>query len=140
MSSASGIEHAPRSASKVQSAWLSSQTRLARAPLALAGAAPLVAGALLALQSWLLAGVLDAALVHSASRGQLLRAHAPALLDTILETRPDRRLALDTDTVLSPDSDEAALRAAGAVVAAVDAALVGPSPRVFCAVRPPTDR
>ena len=72
-----------------------------------------------------------------ASRGQLLRAHAPALLELILETHPHKRLALDADTVLSPDSDEAALRAAGAAVAAVDAALVGPSPRVFCAVRPP---
>ena len=35
--------------------------------------APLAAGALLALQAWLLAGVLDAALVHGANRGQLLR-------------------------------------------------------------------
>ncbi|WP_019936996.1 thiol reductant ABC exporter subunit CydD [Bordetella sp. FB-8] len=73
MSGLSGIEHAPQSASKVQSAWLSGQARLARAPLAVAGAAPLLAGALLALQAWLLAGVLDAALVHGASRAQLLR-------------------------------------------------------------------
>ena len=72
-----------------------------------------------------------------ASRGQLLRAHAPELLDIVLETRPRGRALLDPDTVLSPDSDEAALRAAGAAVAAVDAALLGPSPRVFCAVRPP---
>ena len=72
-----------------------------------------------------------------ASRGQLLRAHAPELLHAILETHPQQRLPLDPDTVLSPDSDEAALRAAGAAVAAVDAALLGPSPRVFCAVRPP---
>ena len=71
-----------------------------------------------------------------ASRGQLLRAHAPELLDIVLETRPRGRALLDPDTVLSPDSDEAALRAAGAAVAAVDAALLGPSPRVFCAVRP----
>ncbi len=77
-----------------------------------------------------------------ATRGQLLRAHAPELLDLVLdnpdlEQHPDERVMLDPDTVLSPDSDEAALRAAGAAVAAVDAALVGPSPRVFCAVRPP---
>ena len=72
-----------------------------------------------------------------ASRGQLLRAHASELLDLVLETHPRERIMLDPDTVLSPDSDEAALRAAGAAVAAVDAALVGPSPRVFCAVRPP---
>ena len=71
------------------------------------------------------------------SRGQLLRAHAPDLLDLVLETHPHRRMLLDPDTVLSPDSDEAALRAAGAAVAAVDVSLVGPSPRAFCAVRPP---
>ena len=77
-----------------------------------------------------------------ATRGQLLRAHAPELLDLVLDNpdlkrHPRERVMLDPDTVLSPDSDEAALRAAGAAVAAVDAALVGPSPRVFCAVRPP---
>ena len=72
-----------------------------------------------------------------ASRGQLLRAHAPALLQAVLETQPQARMLLDPDTVLSPASAEAALRAAGAAVAAVDAALLGSSPRVFCAVRPP---
>ena len=72
-----------------------------------------------------------------ATRGQLLRAHAPGLLDLVLETRPASRLMLDPDTVLSPDSDEAALRAAGAAAAAVDAVLVGLDTRVFCAVRPP---
>ncbi len=72
-----------------------------------------------------------------ASRGQLLRAHAPALLEQVLETRPSERIFLDADTVLSPASAEAALRAAGAVVAAVDAVLGGQATRAFCAVRPP---
>ena len=77
-----------------------------------------------------------------ASRGQLLRAHSPELLDLVLDnpelkSHPHDRVMLDPDTMLSPQSPEAALRAAGAAVAAVDAALVGPSPRVFCAVRPP---
>ena len=72
-----------------------------------------------------------------ASRGQLLRAHAPALLEQVLETRPRERIFLDADTVLSPASAEAALRAAGAVVAAVDAVLGGQTTRAFCAVRPP---
>lgn len=72
-----------------------------------------------------------------ASRGQLLRAHAPALLEQVLETRPRERIQLDPDTVLSPASAEAALRAAGAVVAAVDAVLRGQAARAFCAVRPP---
>jgi acetoin utilization deacetylase AcuC-like enzyme len=38
---------------------------------------------------------------------------------------------------MSPGSLEAALRAAGAVVAAVDAVLNGDGQRAFCAVRPP---
>jgi acetoin utilization deacetylase AcuC-like enzyme len=44
---------------------------------------------------------------------------------------------LDPDTLMSPDSAEAALRAAGAVCAAVDAAMTGTQARAFCAVRPP---
>jgi acetoin utilization deacetylase AcuC-like enzyme len=72
-----------------------------------------------------------------ATRGQLLRAHAPDLLEAVLETRPAQRVLLDPDTVLSPDSAEAALRAAGAAVAAVDAVLAGKARRAFCAVRPP---
>ena len=72
-----------------------------------------------------------------ATRGQLLRVHAPELLAAVLETRPAHLLLLDPDTLLSPGSDIAALRAAGAVVAAVDAACGGLARRVFCAVRPP---
>ncbi|MDI1254405.1 histone deacetylase family protein [Thermomonas sp.] len=72
-----------------------------------------------------------------ASRGQLLRAHTPGLLEQVLETRPGERMLLDPDTVLSPASAEAALRAAGAVVAAVDAVLGRQTTRAFCAVRPP---
>jgi acetoin utilization deacetylase AcuC-like enzyme len=72
-----------------------------------------------------------------ASRGQLLRVHAESLLATVLETHPATRIMLDPDTVLSPASGEAALRAAGAAVAAVDDVLRGDARHVFCAVRPP---
>jgi acetoin utilization deacetylase AcuC-like enzyme len=72
-----------------------------------------------------------------ASRGQLLRAHTPALLEQVLEARPRERIFLDADTVLSPASAEAALRAAGAVVAGVNAVLGGQTTRAFCVVRPP---
>lgn len=72
-----------------------------------------------------------------AGRSQLLRVHAARLLDMVLETQPAQRVMLDPDTVLSPDSAEAALRAAGAAVAAVDAVLDGEAVRAFCAVRPP---
>ncbi|TCT24896.1 histone deacetylase family protein [Thermomonas haemolytica] len=72
-----------------------------------------------------------------ASRGQLLRVHDEALLRTVLDSQPHERVMLDPDTVLSPASAEAALRAAGAGVAAVDAVLSGQARRAFCAVRPP---
>ncbi|WP_058836585.1 histone deacetylase family protein [Luteimonas abyssi] len=72
-----------------------------------------------------------------ASRGQLLSVHDAALLDAILERAPDTLTHLDPDTVLSPSSGEAALRAAGAGIAAVDAVMAGNSDTAFCAVRPP---
>ncbi|HEY1070776.1 MAG TPA: histone deacetylase family protein [Thermomonas sp.] len=73
----------------------------------------------------------------AATRGQLLRVHDPRLLEAVLETQPATLHPLDADTVLSPHSAEAALRAAGAGVAAVDAVLSGRTRRAFCAVRPP---
>jgi acetoin utilization deacetylase AcuC-like enzyme len=45
--------------------------------------------------------------------------------------------AIDADTVLSAGSGEAALRAVGAVCAAVDAVMDGEATNAFCAVRPP---
>lgn len=50
---------------------------------------------------------------------------------------PAGRHQLDGDTAVSPGSGEAALRAAGAVVAAVDAVMAGEAATAFCAVRPP---
>ncbi len=44
---------------------------------------------------------------------------------------------IDADTILSPQSGHAALRAAGAVIAAVDAVVAGEADNAFCAVRPP---
>ena len=72
-----------------------------------------------------------------ATREQLLRVHDAALLAQVLDTRVTAPMALDPDTVLGPGSAEAALRAAGAGVAAVDAVMAGSATRVFCAVRPP---
>ncbi|MCI4567845.1 histone deacetylase family protein [Lysobacter sp. CFH 32150] len=72
-----------------------------------------------------------------ATRGQLLRAHAEPLLTMVLETQSVQRVQLDADTMLSPASAEAALRAAGAAVAAVDDVMNDKTKRVFCAVRPP---
>ena len=72
-----------------------------------------------------------------ATRGQLLRVHSEHLLEAVLESDAAELMLLDPDTVLSPRSAEAALRAAGAAVAAVDAVMIGAARRAFCAVRPP---
>nr|WP_175483813.1 histone deacetylase family protein [Frateuria terrea] len=73
-----------------------------------------------------------------ASTEALERVHDPAYVARILASAPaEGVLRLDEDTVMSPASAEAALRAAGAVVAAVDAALDERASRAFCAVRPP---
>ena len=45
--------------------------------------------------------------------------------------------SIDGDTIVSPGSGEAALRAAGAVIGAVDAVFGGSVTNAFCAVRPP---
>lgn len=78
---------------------------------------------------------------HEAPRAtveQIARAHPPDHVERILAMVPDHGHAgVDADTVLSPGSGEAALRAAGAVVAAVDAVATGAARNAFCAVRPP---
>ncbi|MCW5752096.1 MAG: histone deacetylase family protein [Alphaproteobacteria bacterium] len=73
-----------------------------------------------------------------ASRQQLLRVHDPDYIAGILQAEPqDGHVFLDGDTLMSPGSTEAALRAAGAVCAAVDAVVSGEGRNAFCAVRPP---
>jgi len=73
-----------------------------------------------------------------ASAAQAALAHSPAYVDEILSAVPTSGLVgLDPDTFLSPGSGEAALRAAGAVCAAVDAVMAGEVANAFCAVRPP---
>ena len=69
---------------------------------------------------------------------QLLRVHDAALIELIVSAAPESDyVRIDADTVMSPASLEAALRAAGAVCAAVDAAIDGKDAHAFCAVRPP---
>jgi len=73
-----------------------------------------------------------------AERETLLRAHPGDYVDRILAMVPESGLRhVDMDTMMSPESGEAALRAAGAVVAAVDAVMEGSARNAFCAVRPP---
>jgi acetoin utilization deacetylase AcuC-like enzyme len=78
---------------------------------------------------------------REAPRGELdevMRVHPRPFIEAVLAAVPTRgHAALDADTVLSPGSGEAALRAVGAVVAAVDAVVAGEADNAFCAVRPP---
>ncbi|WP_395683129.1 histone deacetylase family protein [Dokdonella sp.] len=81
---------------------------------------------------------LDRRQAPRATRAQLERVHRADLVDDILSNVPATGWCrLDADTVMSPASAEAALRAAGAACAAVDAVLTTPLQRAFCAVRPP---
>lgn len=73
-----------------------------------------------------------------ADEALVLRGHPGAYLDRLRKAVPDRgHVALDADTVLSPGSLEAALRAVGGACAAVEAVLAGEARRAFVACRPP---
>lgn len=74
-----------------------------------------------------------------AEPAQLSRVHGIDHIRKIMDAIPETgRVDLDlSNTVVSPGSGEAALRAAGAVVAAVDAVASGEAGKAFCAVRPP---
>lgn len=82
--------------------------------------------------------LLDRVEAPRATFEQLARAHPEAHVRCILDSIPDSgHGAIDADTALCPQSGEAALRAAGAVCAAVDSVMTGASRNAFCAVRPP---
>ncbi len=69
---------------------------------------------------------------------QIARVHPQPYVDRLLEAVPRAGfVGLDADTIMSPGSGEAALRAAGALTAAVDAVVAGSARNAFCAVRPP---
>jgi acetoin utilization deacetylase AcuC-like enzyme len=77
----------------------------------------------------------DAPLV---SDEQLLRVHPRQHIEAIRAAIPESGYErLDPDTVISPRSLDAAYRAAGSVVAAVDLVMGGEIESVFCGVRPP---
>jgi acetoin utilization deacetylase AcuC-like enzyme len=69
---------------------------------------------------------------------QVLLAHTEAHLRLIRQNAPtEGHRALDPDTVMSPGSLNAALRAVGASCAGVDDLIQGKTRHVFCATRPP---
>jgi acetoin utilization deacetylase AcuC-like enzyme len=79
----------------------------------------------------------------AATRDQLSLAHPADHVDRVLASIPPSGWRdIDADTTVNPHSGEAALRAAGAVCAAVDAVFTADSDpegarNAFCAVRPP---
>ena len=77
-----------------------------------------------------LASVDDVRRVHSEAVVERIRTHLPAQGDS-------GYFALDADTLINSHSWQAALRAAGAAVAATDAVIKGEFNSAFCAIRPP---
>jgi len=74
----------------------------------------------------------------AATAEQITRVHDAGHVLALLENVPKSgTVRVDADTVMSPGSGDAALRAAGAAVAAVDAVMKGEAANAFCAVRPP---
>ena len=74
---------------------------------------------------------------RAATDADLLRVHTAEHVKTITATR-GKAVMLDPDTFTSPESEEVARLAAGAVLAGVDAVLDGPAgARAIAVVRPP---
>jgi acetoin utilization deacetylase AcuC-like enzyme len=71
-----------------------------------------------------------------ATSAELLRVHTPGHVALVASTE-GRSYRFDPDTQSGPESYAAAIRAAGAVVDAVDRVLEGDLNRAFCTVRPP---
>jgi acetoin utilization deacetylase AcuC-like enzyme len=73
-----------------------------------------------------------------ATRAQIERVHSARFVESILGAVPQSGFVrIDADTVMSPGSGEAALRAAGGACAAVDAVIGDEAQNAFCALRPP---
>ena len=75
----------------------------------------------------------------AATPDQVARAHPRAYVDQLEKKQPKTDLiALDDgDTIISPGSWEAALRAAGAAIYGVDEVMQGKANNAFCCIRPP---
>lgn len=93
----------------------------------------------------LMSGVMDLLKpcdVPLVAEADVLRAHTPEHWRHLQHTHEEvvalgQPVSLDGDTAMNAHSFEAAQRAAGAAVAAVDAVLSGAAHNAFCAVRPP---
>jgi acetoin utilization deacetylase AcuC-like enzyme len=100
-----------------------------------------------AIEDHLIASRIDGLLEHreapEADLAEIARVHTPGAIARIRENVPPIAeshtgyYSLDADTMLNAHSWKAALRAAGAAVAATDAVIAGELNNAFCAIRPP---
>lgn len=95
-----------------------------------------------AISNQLIMSGLEFVLVHydapKATREQVSRVHENAYVQRIFDTAPTEGFVeIDGDTIMSPGTLDAALRAAGAGVMGVDLICQGTANPVFCAIRPP---
>ncbi|WP_037256029.1 histone deacetylase family protein [Roseobacter sp. SK209-2-6] len=73
-----------------------------------------------------------------AAEDDILRIHPAGYLSGLRKARPQEGFAqIDGDTYMSPGSIDAAFRAAGAVLKAVDLVMAGDAGNAFAAIRPP---
>jgi acetoin utilization deacetylase AcuC-like enzyme len=96
-----------------------------------------------AIEDQLIAGRIDALIERDESAGladetALLRVHTQAHIDFLRSMSPQEGYAaIDSDTSMNPHTFQAALRAAGAAIAATDAVIEGRYENAFCSIRPP---
>jgi acetoin utilization deacetylase AcuC-like enzyme len=73
-----------------------------------------------------------------ASEAALCRVHEREYVELMISAIPETGyVRLDSDTIASPGTGEAMLRAAGAVIQGIDMVMAGEVKNAFCAVRPP---
>lgn len=73
-----------------------------------------------------------------ATEEQLYRVHDKKYIDHLFKLSPKEGFtSIDADTIMTPSTFSAALRAAGAVVKAVDLLLLNQEKSAFCNIRPP---
>lgn len=95
-----------------------------------------------AIRDQLVASGLDWVLMHFdaplAEQQDLCRVHDAAYVQRVFDTAPATgQVMLDGDTGMNPHTLNAALRAAGSVIRAVDLSMSGERKQVFCSIRPP---
>lgn len=75
--------------------------------------------------------------IKTASRAQVERIHSPNYLDTLAQFASQGGGRIEKDTVVSLESFDVALKAAGSAISAVDDVLSGTHSQAVCLTRPP---